>query len=326
MYGESATPWLIFRGDNRWETVPDIDSYKSTKDIKTLYVITKLKKIANLKTMLVAGCGTWDGQTGKTYIEMNNNKIGYKKMFDFRASKKMAGTANKSSECCDVSSRDVGCGGSIHKAGNYNNKRKYSEMSFDDDPLEENKQLSKNQRVMEEATIQDNQELMKEELFLKCLFPLYQAASGAMQCQMMNMTYLGVVPMHKHIEVNRLIKGRLLVNLEFLQRLKRDCDCINGGIMNENYNPVERRSKGGKEGNSKGLQKNLKSLQTNNSHNPGTGDRAINKISWPKQRRAVIQALRKESVLVEAQEIACQAVNADDEAELDNDDHDETTN
>ncbi|KAI5683721.1 hypothetical protein M9H77_04949 [Catharanthus roseus] len=247
-----------------------------------------------------------------------------------------------------------------------------------------------------------------------------EAASGAVQCQMMDMTYPGVVPMHKvnfdarteydmiqnykvlqdvfnklkidkHIEVNRLVKGRPLDNLEFLQWLKRHCDCINGGIMNENYNPVERRSKGGKERNSKGLQKNSKSLQTNNSHNPGTGDGAINKISGPKQGRAVpvmtasnsteeIQALRKEntdlklsvdllekerdfyfgklrdiellcqtpelenhpmaiaitkilyaadekeSALVEAQEIACQAVNADDEAELDDDDHDETTN
>lgn len=161
-----------------------------------------------------------------------------------------------------------------------------------------------------------------------------EAASGAVQCQMLDMTYPGIVPMHKvnfdakteydmiqnykilqdvfnklkiekHVEVNRLVKGRPLDNLEFLQWLKRYCDSVNGGIMNENYNPVERRGKGGKERTLKGCNKSSKSLQANNMHGPGSGDSALlNKTCGPKQGKvytgasgassAEVQALSKE--------------------------------
>ncbi|KAL0421891.1 UNVERIFIED_CONTAM: Microtubule-associated protein RP/EB family member 1B [Sesamum latifolium] len=88
-----------------------------------------------------------------------------------------------------------------------------------------------------------------------------EAASGAVQCQMMDMTYPGVVPMHK-------------VTTSIVYFSFRNVRIVLGvtDISLWNYDPVERRSKGGKERSIKGSQKNHKSLQTNNSVNSSSSE------------------------------------------------------
>ncbi|KAG5623879.1 hypothetical protein AABB24_004340 [Solanum stoloniferum] len=129
-----------------------------------------------------------------------------------------------------------------------------------------------------------------------------EACTGAVHCQLMDAAHPGLVPMHKvnfdakneyemiqnykvlqdiftklkitkHIEVSKLVKGRPLDNLEFMQWLKRYCDSVNGGNLHS-YNPLERREgcKGAKEVNkrsapSQNATKNASTASKHVSHN-----------------------------------------------------------
>ncbi|CAN4079719.1 unnamed protein product [Withania somnifera] len=125
-----------------------------------------------------------------------------------------------------------------------------------------------------------------------------EACTGAIQCQLMDAAHPGLVPMHKvnfdakneyemiqnykvlqdvftklkitkHIEVSKLVKGRPLDNLEFMQWMKRYCDSVNRGNIH-GYNPLERRDacKGVKEVNKRSApsQNSTKSAPTASKH------------------------------------------------------------
>ncbi|KAL3526818.1 hypothetical protein ACH5RR_011474 [Cinchona calisaya] len=131
-----------------------------------------------------------------------------------------------------------------------------------------------------------------------------EACTGAVQCQLMDAVHPGMVPMHKvnfdakteyemiqnykvlqdvfnklnitkHIEVSKLVKGRPLDNLEFMQWMKRYCDSVNGGSMH-GYNALERRetSKGGKDTSKKNVTSQPSTKSTAAKHAPQNARRS----------------------------------------------------
>ncbi|KAL8538708.1 hypothetical protein ACS0TY_000647 [Phlomoides rotata] len=77
-------PWNIFdESSPYWQKPKRVDKSKVCK--KSMYVFTRLKKASARKISRIAGCGTWDGQTGSSKVkDLTGKVIGSTRMFRYQ--------------------------------------------------------------------------------------------------------------------------------------------------------------------------------------------------------------------------------------------------
>ncbi|KAL2506939.1 NAC domain-containing protein 19 [Abeliophyllum distichum] len=85
LYEDNAMPWVILT-ENDWEiSQKTARVYENSVSKDEIYVFTKLKKIAGLRFVRVAGSGYWDDNQVITKIKNRQGEIvGIKKSFTFK--------------------------------------------------------------------------------------------------------------------------------------------------------------------------------------------------------------------------------------------------